>query len=118
MINYLILLCALLGINYESWYSPRPPTFLITADSQDEVLRKIALRYVQTTIDFLKKAIEQSERLAAQAELLGPPEEAETLHQEAENAREELKKFMKTERELWEQQPGGILAPPPRKVQK
>ena len=26
----------------------------------------------------------------------------------------ELQKFLKKERQLWEQQPGGILAPPPR----
>jgi hypothetical protein len=83
-----------------------------------EVLRKLSLEYVRASISFLERAIEFSIWDANLMENAGRPVDAQRFRKEGAKMRSRLVQLKRQERQLWEQQPGGISAPPPREAKR
>ena len=113
-----LLLCISLTGCYSADLPTAQTTLMLASDYDFNVFRRLTLEHVRDTRDVFKKMIELNEELADQADLLGLPEEAMRLRQEMAEFRVKDLQLKKKERELWEQQPGGISAPPPREVKK
>jgi len=95
------------------------PPIPLTRDERVEDFRErgrqINLMLARTRLHGLQLDIERLNlQIAAAAEVTGRLKKAALFRQNQEAMQAELQKFLKKERLLWEQQPGGILAPPPR----
>ena len=87
-------------------------------DLRTEEFRRLNLSLVRMYLEMLPRAAEFSEEAADFADRNNMPEKALKYRENALKARLEELKYKKRERELWEQQPGGITAPPPRPVKR
>jgi hypothetical protein len=97
---------------------------------EPEKMRREMLEQTRRLRRLLEDEIEMYERMAAEADASTdparyPPSVVEASRDIARDCRQTAAKFRKAlpevkqrERELWEEQPGGIEAPPPREVKK
>jgi hypothetical protein len=85
---------------------------------QQEWFRHDHLKHKRWAIAVLEKNIASMDNAASWLESIGETEMAKFLRKEAQSHRRDLVEWRKLERELWEQQPGGITAPAPRPVSR
>jgi hypothetical protein len=83
-------------------------------DNIHERFRQGALQIVRMEQDFQRQNVEMLSRFVTQGYFRRDPKWAERVRKDIERSRARIAELQKQERDLWEQQPGGITAPPPR----
>jgi hypothetical protein len=87
-------------------------------DDYAEEFRRLHLTYAKMSRVFCKDLADQYEILASEAELHHMLDSASSFRKLADEYRRKEHSFSRRQRELWEEQPGGITAPPPRPVHR
>ena len=98
------------------WCAAPPPIIVSEepANSVRERYRQMELELIRTEIHFAPKFIEIDRLALAVAETRGRTVQVEQLRKQIAATQARLKRLQEAERRLWQQQPGGITAPPPR----
>jgi hypothetical protein len=111
--NMVVMMLSSLG-----WSAGEPPIPLtkdVAADRFRELNRQLRLVVVRAELQILERDIERSDLQITVAEVTGRVKNAALLREKQEAMKAQVEELKKQERQLWEQQPGGILAPPPRR---
>ena len=83
-------------------------------DKEQDGPRQVQLALVRRARAIKEEHIAWLERMMLSRPDLFPPEIAERTRLQIQDMKKDVEKRKKQERELWEQQPGGITAPAPR----
>ena len=97
---------------------PRSVCWICPSDSESEPYRRILLKIVRAEMEGMQSGIAHEKLVARLEEMDGQFEKANIRRLAIEKMKADLDSLRKRERKLWEQQPGGITAPPPRLVKR